>query len=183
MIDQIERLKEYFQAEKWQSSTDDFPLSGWALAESVLALEPRFVVDAGCGHHPFRRKIENCIGIDLVNPAADLVCAFEDAPLKDEAFDVVLALGSVNFGDIDNVRRDLVQVASWLRRGGTLFMRVNPGEPVGDSSIVIFPWTFELVPQLGEAAGLRVGSAVEEEWFDAPWGVRARRFVWAYEKV
>jgi hypothetical protein len=183
MIRQTERLKAYFRAGTWESSVDDFPLSGWPLVDRVLALAPRFVVDAGCGYHPFRGRIPNCIGVDLVNPAADLVCAFEDAPLREEAFDVALALGSVNFGDVEDVKRDLRRVASWVRRGGTLFFRVNPGEPVGDESIVVFPWTRELVPRLGEAAGLRLASAVEEERIQAPWGAPARRLVWAYEKL
>jgi hypothetical protein len=182
MIAQHDRLRAFFHPDRWRSSMERFPVSGFALAEKVNALSPRFVVDAGCGYHEFRGLIRNVIGIDLVNPAADLVCRIEEAPIKDGAIDVVLALGSVNFGDEEDVAADLSTVAGWLRAGGMVFIRANPGEPLPDPSIVVFPWNRERIIQLGNRVGLTVASPIVEERIEAAWGGPARRLFWCYSK-
>ena len=182
MIAQRDQLEHFFHPDRWRSSMEQFPLSGFALVDRIASLSPRFVVDAGCGYHEFRGRIPNCLGIDLVNPAADLVCNFQDAPIRDGSIDVVLALGSINFGDVDDVTRDLATVAGWLRPGGTVFMRVNPGQDLPDPSIVVFPWTPERAETIGGGVGLELTSTVLEESIEAPWGAPAQRLHWTYVK-
>jgi hypothetical protein len=182
MIEQRERIASYF-GRRYRSSMDRFPTSGLSLAERVRELEPRFVVDAGCGYNEFRGRIRNCIGIDLVNPNADLVCGFAEAPIKEGSIDVVLALGSINFGDEEDVTADLEVVSSWLVPGGRMFMRANPGEPLDDPSIVVYPWSPKAIHRIGERVGLEVASEIVEEHIQAPWGVPARRLFWIYEKT
>jgi hypothetical protein len=182
MIDQGLRLREYFKPPRWKSSMTAFRKSGFALVDRISALQPKFVVDAGCGYNEFKGRISNCIGIDLVNPQADLVCEFVEAPIREGSIDVVMALGSVNFGDEENVLTDLSLLASWLSPGGKLFMRGNPGELLEDSNIVVFPWSSEAVARLGTSLGLRVAEPVEEEFLVTAGGIQARRLTWTYEK-
>lgn len=182
MIQQRQRLKAYFAPPGWQSSMASFPKSGFNLAAAILALRPRFVVDAGCGYNEFKGCIPNCIGIDFANPKADLVCEFAEAPIKDDSIDVVLALGSVNFGDEDNIRADLAVLARWLAPGGRLFMRGNPGEPLEDPAIVVFPWSPATVQDIGTSVGLRLATEVDEERLVTATGRAARRLLWVYEK-
>lgn len=182
MIPQREKIASYF-GQRWRSSMERFPVSGLSLVDRVHELNPRFVVDAGCGYNEFRGRIKNCIGIDLVNPNADLVCGFAEAPIKEGSIDVVLALGSINFGDEEDVTADLEVVASWLVLGGRMFMRGNPGEPLDDPSIVVYPWSPEAVQRVGAHVGLELASDIVEEHIQAPWGVPARRLFWVYEKT
>jgi hypothetical protein len=183
MIDQREKLRYYFAPERWESSMEKFTVSGRALVERIRSLRPKFVIDAGCGFHPFREDIWNCIGIDFVNPCADLICDFAEAPIRDGSIDVVLALGSVNFGDEENVVADLTVLARWLRPGGKLFMRGNPGQPLADESITVFPWHPANIGEIGRSAGLELVSKIEEEHLVTPWGADATRLAWVYERV
>ena len=181
-MDQAARLKSFFAPERWQASIERFPLSGYALVEQVNALAPRVAVDIGCGFHPFKGKMRNLIGIDLVNDAADLVCDLHAAPFADESVDVALALGSINFGTADDIAAALRTVWRWLRPGGQLIMRANPGEPIGDD-IVVFPWSAQRVDALGRAAGFVIGAPVREELLVLSNGVPARRLFWTYVKA
>jgi hypothetical protein len=181
MVQHPDRLRRYFAPPAWKSSLAQFERSGFALARRVLALGPRFVVDAGCGYNEFKGRIGNLLGIDLVNPSADWVCSFEEAPLVPGSIDVVLALGSINFGGEAEVLSGLTTVAGWLSPGGTLFMRGNPGEPLAEE-ITVFPWSAEAIVALGRRAGLALASEIEVDRFVAPGGRPGRRLVWAYRR-
>lgn len=183
MIEQNRGLATFFSPDRWQDSTDLFPLSGWSMVDQVNALSPRFVVDVGCGYNLFKQKIPNLVGIDLINPAADLVCDLHDAPIRQGSIDVVLALGSINFGDAENIRADLSCIAKWLvPERGRVFMRANPGEPVGDD-IVVFPWSEDNIHDLGRAANLAVASDIHREHFTLRSGTPACRLHWVYQSL
>ncbi|RSZ58874.1 class I SAM-dependent methyltransferase [Massilia atriviolacea] len=180
MQDNKELLR-FFNARTWQASIERFPLSGYALVDRVNALRPRFVVDVGCGFNPFKGKIPNLIGIDIANDGADLQCDLHDAPFADAAIDVCLALGSINFGDRAAILAALRKVHAWLKPGGSLFMRANPGEPIG-AAITVFPWDEESVAQFASELGFAVNGPVQEERLVLSNGVPARRLVWVYVK-
>jgi len=169
----------FFAPERWRSPLADFTHSGYALVEEVRALLPRFVVDVGCGYHLFKGKIPNLIGIDAVNPAADLVCDLLDAPIKPRSIDVVLALGSVNFGDRSLVERQLAHIASWLTPTGRIIMRANPGLPTGPG-LVFFPWSADNVDPIGAAAGLRRDGPIRYDTYRNRAGGTEPRLVWTY---
>lgn len=177
-----EALKRFFAPPRWQSMLPAFPKSGFAVVERIRALRPTFVVDAGCGYNEFKGRIPNLIGIDLANPAADLVCDITEAPIRAASIDVVLALGSINFGGADDVLERLRAVAAWLSPVGVLFMRGNPGEPIGDD-ITIFPWSPAAAVELGHKAGLEICAAPEVEHVAFPSGRRGTRLFWAYRRL
>ncbi|TDR47493.1 putative methyltransferase [Tahibacter aquaticus] len=175
-------LKKFFHADTWRQSIDRFPLSGMALVDTVNQLQPRVVVDVGCGFNPFKGKIRNLVGIDIVNEHADIVCDLHDAPFKAESVDVALALGSINFGTEQHILDALAVVSRWLVPGGRLFMRGNPGQSV-DPSVPIFPWSAQRVQDYGSRVGLALGGEVREETLIDAWDKPIRRLFWSYAKV
>lgn len=174
-------LKKFFHADSWRQSIDRFPLSGMALVGEVNSRKPRVVVDVGCGFNPFKGKIRNLVGIDLVNEHADIVCDLHDAPFKPESVDIALALGSINFGQSEDIIDGLRTVAAWIVPGGLLYVRANPGQSV-DSTVTIFPWSETLAFEFGEQVGLAVVGKVQEEKIVDARGNPITRLFWVYEK-
>ncbi len=179
MADLREDIVRFFAPQRWRTPLPDFELSGYALVDTVRQLQPRFVVDVGCGHHLFKGKIPNLIGIDLANPAADLVCDLLDAPIRPGSIDVVLALGSINFGDRDLIERQLRCVAGWLTARGRIIMRANPGLPTGPG-LEFFPWSAAQVDPIGAAAGLRRDGPIRSDTYRNRDGADEPRLVWHY---
>ena len=69
--DLSERYINRFFGEIWKPRTGDYDYTGWELAEEVNKLNPRSVLDVGCGYHPFKGRINNLVGIDPYNNCAD----------------------------------------------------------------------------------------------------------------
>jgi hypothetical protein len=181
-VNQTEQLATFFSAQNWKPSLDRFPRSGYSLVDEINKLRPRIVVDIGCGFNLFKPKIPNLIGIDLANHNADLVCDMRDAPFKAGSVDVALALGSINFGSREKVTEELSIVHRWLVSGGLLYLRVNPGEPIADD-IVIFPWSEELLEEIGTEVGFVIKDGIEEERLTLATGGAARRLFCVFRKV
>jgi hypothetical protein len=169
----------FFAPQRWRTPLPDFEHSGYALIEQVRAWRPRFVVDVGCGDNLFKGKVANLIGIDLVNPAADLVCDLIDAPIRPGSIDVVLALGCINFGTQDVIAQQLRHVASWLSPAGRIVMRAHPGLPTGPGP-EFFPWSPIGVDTIGAAAGLRREGPIRYDTSRNGCGDDELRLVWQY---
>ena len=103
--------------------------SGIVLADFVNGVKPGgLVIDAGCGINPFKDKIKNLIGFDIAPyEQADFQASFDQAHQifgRDFA-DVVLALGSCNFGPVEENVYYLDKFYSWLKKGGLCIVRVH----------------------------------------------------------
>jgi hypothetical protein len=134
-------LAKYF-GEIWQPEMKKFKYSGIALVDEVNNLKPRNVLDIGCGYNEFKGKIHNLIGIDPYNKNADIELSTLDYQ-TDQLFDVVMALGSINFGSTDKVFAELEKAVALTAPGGKLFFRVNPGvqhTPPESKWITFYPW-------------------------------------------
>ena len=90
-------------------------------------MKPRSVLDVGCGYNEFKGKIHNLIGVDAFNDRADVKSSIIDYN-PGKQFDVVISLGSINFGSAEKVFAELEKVVSLTTTGGLLYFRVNPGE-------------------------------------------------------
>lgn len=128
LVDKIDRavLERYF-SKVWQPQTKKYKYSGLAIIDEVNNLSPRRVLDAGCGYNEFKGKINNLTGVDPYNPRAD-VCSYITDYKTDEKFDVVICLGSINFGTVDKIFKELKHVVDLTHPGGLLYFRVNPGQ-------------------------------------------------------
>jgi len=150
-------LHKYF-SKYWQNDMKKWKYSGLALIDEVNSLKPRAVLDVGCGYNEFKGKIDNLIGIDPYNDLAD----FETGTLDyktDEKFDVILCLGSVNFGSRDKIIAEIKKCVELLADGGTMFFRVNPGvqhDKPEAKWIEFFGWNVPFIIELSKMFDLDI---------------------------
>ena len=170
-------IRDYF-ASTWKPMTDQHVASGWALIERIKAFAPKRILDLGCGDNQFKRYFPNLIGLDVTNPKADVLKDLLDYDPFPTRFDVIIALGSINFGGEADVLDDLQHAASLLSPAGRIVMRVNPGLRWADCpELEIFPWSEETIHRFGLAAGLRVEGEIVEDT-----GGNGHRLVFVYRK-
>jgi len=150
-------LHKYF-SKYWENDIKKWKYSGLALVEEVNSLKPRAVLDVGCGYNEFRGKIDNLIGIDPYNDKAD----FEVSTLEyktDQKFDVIMCLGSINFGSKDKIIAEIGRCVDLLADGGTMFFRVNPGVQHRKPEakwIEFFGWNVPFIIELSDMFNLKV---------------------------
>ena len=150
-------LNRYF-SQYWQADMKKWKYSGLQLIDEVNALYPRAVLDVGCGYNEFRGRINNLIGIDPYNDNADYKIATLDYKSK-EKFDVILCLGSINFGTQDKIVREVAHCVSMLEEGGTMFFRVNPGVQHDKPEahwIEFFAWNVPFIIDLAQQLKLKI---------------------------
>lgn len=149
-------IKRFF-SEIWKPRTDEFTYTGWQLADEVNKLNPKNVLDVGCGYHPFKGRIQNLIGIDPYNNLADYQIDILEYKVKPESHDVIIALGSINFNSKDEIENRFSHCVNLLQKDGHFFLRVNPGIPHKNGPYVeIFPWSFEIVNEFAEKYNLKL---------------------------
>ena len=141
MIDQ--EAQDYFYKHVWQSNIHLFKHSGENLVKEINKHKPKFVIDAGCALNFFKGKIPNLVGYDPVFKEADIICGHFDAPFKPECADVILALGSINFGDEDLINKQFKEMLRVSKPGAIIYFRVMPEHNLNP----YYPWTIEKVIQ------------------------------------
>ena len=150
-------LHKYF-SKYWENDIKKWKYSGLALVDEVNSLKPRAVLDVGCGYNEFRGKIDNLIGIDPYNDQADLQVSTLEYRTN-QKFDVIMCLGSVNFGSRDKIIAEMGRCVDLLEDGGTMFFRVNPGVQHDKSEakwIEFFAWNVPFIIELSEMFNLKV---------------------------
>lgn len=146
-----------FFSEIWKPRTGDYDYTGWELAEEINNLNPKKVLDVGCGYHPFKGRIQNIVGIDPHNNCADYEVDILDYKVKPESYDVVMALGSINFNSRDEIEERFSVCVNLLTVGGKFYLRANPGITHKTGPYVdIFPWSFEVVNEFAEKYNLKL---------------------------
>lgn len=155
--DLSERYIHRFFSEMWRPRTGEYDHSGWALVDEINALNPQSVLDVGCGYHPFKGRINNLVGIDPYNDAADYEVDILDYDVKPGTHDVIIALGSINFNSRDYVERRFAKCVELLAPGGRFYLRANPGIPHRTGPYVdIFPWSFGIANEFAERYQLKL---------------------------
>ena len=153
----IKCLHKYF-ANHWDNDMKKWKHSGLALIDQINDMKPRAVLDVGCGYNEFRGKINNLTGIDPYNDKAD----HEVGTLEyrtDQKFDVIMCLGSINFGSRDKILAEIGRCVDLLADGGTMFFRVNPGVQHNKPEakwIEFFAWNVPFIIELSEIFNLKV---------------------------
>ena len=148
-----EFIKEYF-GRHWTSRTSEYRYSNHSIADKILPTER--VIDIGCGNNEFKSLITNLLGIDIVNPAADLVVDFDEFETT-ELFDVALCLGSIQYGNKNDIIHQLSKLSSILTPTGRVYWRTNTGVRDHKNELVnqvpYYPWTeqahYEFAEQFG----------------------------------
>jgi hypothetical protein len=154
--DLSERYIHRFFAEIWKPRTNDYDYTGWQLVDEINALEPRSALDVGCGYHPFKGRVHNLVGIDPYNNCADYMVDILDYV---GSHDVVIALGSINFNDKDEIEARFAKCVAVLDQGGKFYLRANPGITHRTGPYVeIFPWSFAIVKEFADRYNLRLNT-------------------------
>ena len=150
-------LHKYF-SKYWQNDMKKWKYSGLSLIDEVNGLKPRAVLDVGCGYNEFKGRIHNLIGIDPYNDKADFEAGTLDYK-TDQKFDIILCLGSVNFGSKEKIIAEVGRCVQLLENNGLMFFRVNPGlshdKPEADW-IEFFPWNVPFIIELSEMYNLKI---------------------------
>ena len=168
-VDRCETLEQYVESiddaclhryfsKYWDNDMKKWKYSGLALVDEVNNLRPRAVLDVGCGYNEFKGKINNLIGIDPYNDRADLQVSTMNYKTN-QKFDVILCLGSVNFGSRDKIIAEVGRCVNLLEEGGTMFFRVNPGiqhDRPEAQWIEFFAWNVPFIIELAEMFNLQV---------------------------
>jgi hypothetical protein len=152
-----ERYINRFFGEIWRPRTGDYDYTGWALAESIQKQNPKAVLDVGCGYHPFKGRIDNLVGIDPYNHAADLEVDILDYKVTPASFDHIIALGSINFNSKDEIEARFAHCVNLLMSGGKFYIRANPGITHKTGPYVdIFMWNFEVANEFAQTYNLKL---------------------------
>lgn len=150
-------LHKYF-SKYWQNDMKKWKYSGVQLIDEVNAPKPRAVLDVGCGYNEFKGRIDNLVGIDPYNDKADLQVSTLEYK-TDNKYDVILCLGSVNFGDRDKIIAEVGRCVNLLAENGTMFFRVNPGVQHDKPEahwIEFFAWNVPFIIELAEIYNLKI---------------------------
>jgi hypothetical protein len=130
----LQKIEDHFNEqnysrERWATHSE----SSHNLIPYVNSLKPNLVLDIGCGTNPYKGEIDNVIGMDLGNyPEADinLSCnrVHELGIFQPGCADVVMALGSINFGSFEDIKTQIGICIDWCKPGGQLIMRCRLGK-------------------------------------------------------
>ena len=115
-----------YSRQRWETHTE----SSTTLIPFLKAQKADLILDVGCGTNPYKEHVPNVIGIDVGNyPEADINLSCERVHqlgiFQSGCADVVLALGSINFGDRAQVLNQLNICVNWCRPGGILILRAR----------------------------------------------------------
>jgi hypothetical protein len=148
---------------------------------AILAMGEVKVLDVGCGENELKKYLKNVTGIDPYNEHADLHVSILDY-IAPKEYEVVTILGSINFGDYDTIYENVKRCTSYVKPGGTMFWRCNPGithDHPRAKMIDFFEWTHEQLQEWAtefdfevvdmgwdhpEDADIRWGNRLYQEW-------------------
>ena len=141
----------------WQPKTDIYQYTGWGIVEEINKLNPKKVLDVGCGYNQFKPHIPNLVGIDKFNSSADYMVGILEYEVEPNTYDVVIVLGSINFGEYEDILASFRKVVDITAPGGRIYVRANPGETHQKGPwINIFPWDFEAASRVAKDCGVEL---------------------------
>lgn len=126
-----------------------------------------WVLDIGCHDNPFKGYIKNLVGIDPAHPDADYQVWLEDF-VTDMRFDVAVSLGAINFGDEEDIHRQIRKAITLLKPKCKFIWRCYDNVPdemnTAAERIVAhgYAWSFEKLREFAHIYGFRY----EQEGYD-----------------
>lgn len=158
IVDDLDiRYSNRFFGEIWKPHTEDYSYTGWRLVEEINALKPKAVLDVGCGYNQFKDRISNLVGIDPYNNCSDYQVDILEFAAVAESFDVIMALGSINFNSKEDIELRLANCVKLLAPRGKMFFRVNPGiQHQKGPWVDVFPWSFEIAHEFAKKFNLNL---------------------------
>lgn len=131
MTDRLTQIKNHFNKanysrERWATHSKSSDI----LIPWLKGLNSNLIIDVGCGTNPYKEHVNNLIGLDAANyPEADINLSAEEVHqlniFQNNCADVVLALGSINFGSRQDVEHQLRICVDWCKPGGYIVCRAR----------------------------------------------------------
>ena len=148
-------LNNYFSTH-WRGHLNIYNYSGLSLSKKIKPEE--WVLDVGCGINAFKPLIANLVGIDPAFGQADYQTTIEDFETE-LRFDVAFCLGSINFGDENNIKHQIQCIVNLLKPTSRIYWRVNPGlNDHGNTEcnkINFFPWSKKRLHDYAQEHGFK----------------------------
>ena len=139
---------------------EKYPINGKTMIDEINNLNPTLVVDLGCGLNQYKGLINNLVGVDVVGCREDITKDITDLKehFADHTVDVILALGSINFGENDLIRQQLTEVKRLLKPGGIAYFRANQNDHDKDhkGDLRYYDWSKELVEYWSTQLGFEI---------------------------
>jgi SAM-dependent methyltransferase len=139
---------------------EKYPINGKTMVDEINNLDPTLVVDLGCGLNQYKGLINNLVGVDVVGCREDITKDITDLKehFTDHSVDVILALGSINFGEDDLIRQQLTEVKRLLKPGGIAYFRANQNDHDKDhkGDLRYYDWSKELVEYWSTQLGFEI---------------------------
>jgi hypothetical protein len=183
------KLQDKFNPVTWKGfkAFEYYTHSGINLIDEVNNLDPDLVIDVGCGHNRFKGHIKNLIGFDQSPfPFVDMVCDIQDANFRPNCADVVIALGSVQFGNKELVKSQMKKIVSWVKPGGYIIMRTMKdwyGDYDYPHSNAHYIWSYEDVSEISNENNLEIFKEIHvEEIKNSSGNVLSTRLTWWWRK-
>lgn len=156
-IDQ-QALNDYF-GNHWHGGQDNWAITNTKnIASKIKSWE--CVLDVGCGYNPFKQHIDCLYAFDPAIDSGDEVCSLEDFDSEGNKYNVILCMGSINFGNYEHIQSQIKKIVSMLAPGGRIYWRQNPG--LADhgnkecKDVPFFPWDINVNWDLAEEFGCKV---------------------------
>jgi SAM-dependent methyltransferase len=127
--------------------------------------DTEWLLDVGCGYNPFKQMVKNVVGIDPAFDTADIKTTIEEYK-PDRLFDAAACFGSINFGNKEDIKRQIAAVVACLTPTGRIFWRVNPGhkDHLNEmcKGIDFYPWSLEELDEMAHDFGFEQRNASKE---------------------
>ena len=129
--------------------------SGYSLLTKIGVNEK--TLDVGCGNNLFKNHLPNLIGIDPVTDEADYKVALLDYTTS-EKFDAILCLGSVHFGELEDIKQSIAHISSMMNAGGRIYWRCS----IVANEYWEFPWSRALHESLSAMFGFTLADIQDD---------------------
>ena len=104
-----------------------FSYSGINLVDEINQLNPKKVLDIGCGQNLLKGLVHNLYGFDKeYYPSIDEHATIQTIKIDPESIDVALCLGSLTYIPRESQLEQLEKIVSWVKPEGYIVVRTHP---------------------------------------------------------
>tara|TARA_R110002124_G_scaffold245543_4_gene410727 strand:- start:1421 stop:2035 length:615 start_codon:yes stop_codon:yes gene_type:complete len=110
---------------KWDRYGNAF--DGKESIDDIMQLKPTSMLDIGCGHNQFIKKIKQikdirAVGIDIACPSADFIAPAHILPFKDQSFDMI-----VSFDCMEHIPEEEVDLSfkEFSRVANRIYLKIS----------------------------------------------------------
>lgn len=111
--------------EKWDRYGN--AIDGLECIDDIMKRNPRSMLDIGCGHNQFVKKIKKinnitAIGVDIACLSADFVAPAHNLPFKDQYFDMI-----VSFDCMEHIPEEEIDMSfkEFSRVGDRIYLKIS----------------------------------------------------------